>query len=82
MTLKNGDREVLERLVRSGKGTERQRKRARIVLLAAEGQSNRAIAEAVSLHHSQVGVWRKRYEAMGLDGLAGNNGAPSRRSAR
>jgi len=44
-------------------------KRARIVLLAADGTSNRAIAELVDLHYNQVGLWRARYGEFGLAGL-------------
>ena len=43
--------------------------RARIVLLAAEGMSNRDIAERVGLHYNQVGLWRARYGEYGLAGL-------------
>jgi transposase len=44
-------------------------KRARIVLLAADGMSNRAIGEMVDLHYNQVAVWRSRYSEFGLAGL-------------
>lgn len=44
-------------------------KRARIVLLAADGMSNRAIAELIDLHYNQVGLWRARYGESGLAGL-------------
>jgi transposase len=39
------------------------------VLLAADGVSNRDIAETVDLHYNQVGLWRKRYAELGLAGL-------------
>ncbi len=42
--------------------------RARIILLAADGLSNRAIGERVGMHYNQVGEWRQRFE---LDRLAG-----------
>lgn len=44
-------------------------KRARIILLAAEGVSNREIGELVDLHYNQVGLWRQRYLEFGLAGL-------------
>jgi putative transposase len=44
-------------------------KRARIMLLAADGRSNRDIGVLVDMHYNQVGMWRKRYEALGLAGL-------------
>jgi transposase len=39
------------------------------VLLAADGLSNREIAERVGLHYNQVGTWRSRYAELGLAGL-------------
>jgi transposase len=60
----------LERRVRSHTTAQRDATRARIVLLAAQGHTNRAIAELVGLHHNQVGIWRQRYVAGGLAGLA------------
>jgi transposase len=45
-------------------------KRARIVLLAADGVSNRKIGELVDLHYNQVAVWRRRYGDFGVAGLA------------
>jgi transposase len=44
--------------------------RARIVLLAADGVPNRQIAMLVGLNQNQVGMWRKRYAAHGMAGLA------------
>lgn len=45
-------------------------KRARIVLLAAEGLYNIEIARRVQISGSRVGYWRKRFLAQGLEGLA------------
>ena len=60
---------MLEAWCRAGTVEARVAKRARIALLAAEGYSNRQIAELVDLHYNQVGVWRKRYGQYGLAGL-------------
>ncbi len=46
----------------------RTAKRARIVLLAAESMTNRAITELVNMHYNQV-LWRARYGECGLGGL-------------
>lgn len=43
--------------------------RARIVLMAAEGENNRDIAEKVSLSPQMVCKWRQRYIEQGLTGL-------------
>ena len=40
-----------------------------MILLMADGESNRAIGEVVDLHYNQVGMWRARYEEYGLAGL-------------
>jgi transposase len=70
LKLRPGDRAVLESWVRAGTVQARVAKRARIVLLAADGVSNRAIGETVDLHYNQVAVWRSRYGEFGLAGLA------------
>jgi transposase len=69
LKLRRGDRDILESWTRSGTVEARIAKRARIVLMAAEGVSNRDIGEAVDLHYNQVGLWRKRYTDFGLAGL-------------
>jgi len=64
-----GDRLELQRRVRSATAEQREVVRAKIVLAAAAGQSLVAIGEAVGLNPDQVGVWRQRYQARGLEGL-------------
>lgn len=62
--------EEREALVWWAKGGERRtQQRARIILLAAEGFPNRHIAGIVGLNPNQVGMWRKRYVALGREGL-------------
>ena len=60
---------MLESWVRAGTVEARMAKRARIVLLAADGLSNRDIASLVDLHYNQVGMWRARYGEFGVAGL-------------
>jgi transposase len=69
LELRRGDRAVLESWTRAATVEARVAKRARIVLLAADGTSNRDIAERVDLHYNQVGMWRQRYTELGLAGL-------------
>lgn len=69
LVLRDGDRDVLELWVRARTVPARDQQRARIVLLAAEGATNRVIGEMVGLHYNQVAVWRKRYADFGLAGL-------------
>jgi transposase len=57
-------------MVRSRTVEARAAQRARLVLLAADGWSNRAIGETIAMHYNQVGIWRKRYGEFGVAGLA------------
>src|SRR5260370_19682583 len=43
--------------------------RCRVVLAAATGESNVAIAERLSVNRNTVILWRKRFAEEGLDGL-------------
>jgi DNA-binding CsgD family transcriptional regulator len=63
------ERRELERRARSNQVSRRAAQRAQIVLLAAEGVANREIARLVGLNQNQVGMWRKRYAALGMIGL-------------
>jgi transposase len=69
LKLRRGDRAILEAWTRAGTVEARVAQRARIVLLAADGRSNRDIGALVDLHYNQVGVWRQRYAEFGLAGL-------------
>lgn len=60
VVLREGDREELQRRVRAHKSSQRQVRRAQVVLMAADGVSNRQIAMAVGIDQIYVGVWRKR----------------------
>ena len=60
---------MLEAWTRAGTIEARVAKRARIILMAAEGCSNRDIGLVVDLHYNQVGIWRQRYGEYGLAGL-------------
>lgn len=63
------DRRELERLVRAHTTPQRQVRRARVVLLAAEGVPNRRIAAEVGMSEHNVGKWRHRFAVSGLAGL-------------
>ena len=69
LKLRRGDKAILESWTRAGTVEARVAKRARIVLLAAQGRSNRDIGVLVDLHYNQVGMWRQRYVEYGLGGL-------------
>src|SRR5919109_1092857 len=67
--LSRKDRKVLEAVCRSPRTLQRDLKRARIVLLAAEGRSTRSIAKEVGVQPRIVSLWRHRYADHGLEGL-------------
>jgi transposase len=67
--LREGDRERLQALTRSSTAPAGLAQRARIVLLAADGESNTAIADKVGVSRPTVLAWRERYQAKGLAGL-------------
>jgi transposase len=69
LSVTDQDRVVLESTARSRTAAARDVQRARVVLLAADGWSNRAIGAEVGLHYNQVAVWRDRYRDEGLAGL-------------
>jgi transposase len=63
------EREVLVWWSRRPKSPQSIAQRARIVLLAADGMSNVAVAERVGVNQATVVKWRKRFLARRLDGL-------------
>lgn len=69
IVLDDQTRAELERRIRAGTCAQREVRRARIVLLAADGLSSRRISKEVGMHESHVAMWRQRFLAEGLDGL-------------
>jgi transposase len=69
LVLRDGDRERLEGWLRSRTVGSGLAKRARMILLAADGVGNRAIAERVGASPTTVIEWRSRYEQRGVAGL-------------
>lgn len=63
-------RKVLEARVRATTTPQRDVMRARIILLAADGIASRQISQRVGMHESHVAMWRQRFLAGGLKGLA------------
>ncbi|WP_141013664.1 IS630 family transposase [Nocardioides sambongensis] len=70
LVLRDGDREELEQRTRSDRFGAAAAKRARIVLLAADGEANTRIAELTDATVTTVLNWRGRYEERGIAGLA------------
>jgi len=63
------DRLQLRALVRSRSMPHSLVRRARIVLLSGEGQSNREVARRCGISAPAVSHWRRRYQERGLGGL-------------
>ena len=70
LTLRSGDRPVLEQWARSQTRPHRQVQRARMLLGLADGRTLAAVGAAVGATHDTVAAWRDRYLAEGLAGLA------------
>jgi len=69
LVLRLGDREELERWSRASTVSAAAAKRARMVLLAADGVANTRIAELVDTTVTTVLLWRQRYQSKGVAGL-------------
>lgn len=63
-------RTELQKVVRRTRASHRRVLRARIVLAAADGQSNADIARGLSITTDTVRKWRKRFCCEGIGGLA------------
>src|SRR6476660_10421585 len=81
--LKPKVRKVLEARCRAPSTAQRDVRRARRVLLAAEGRSTRSIAAEVGVQPRIVSHWRRRFAEHGLGGLKDRlRAARSRSTAR
>jgi transposase len=69
LTLTSEDRETLDHWTRRPKTAQALALRARIVLAAAEGRSNDAVAAELAVNTHTVGKWRRRFAEQGPDGL-------------
>ena len=66
LPMTDGQREVLESLVRSRTSEFRVVQRAQVLLLAADGVSNVEVAERCEVSRPTVLAWRAQFEAEGL----------------
>lgn len=69
LVLRDGDLERVTTLMRSRSVRAGIAQRARIIVLASEGESNTRIAELVGVTRQTVITWRARYDGTGMDGL-------------
>src|SRR4051812_19909116 len=80
LALRVGDLERLKAITRSSTVSAGLAQRARIVLLAAEGEPLTRIAAAVGVSRPTIRLWRDRHAARGMAGLedAPRSGRPRR----
>lgn len=69
ITLDEETRAVLEARVAAHTSPQRDVKRARIILFAADGMTSAQISRKVGMHESNLAQWRKRFLQHGLEGL-------------
>lgn len=67
--LTESENKILRTWSRGGKTPARLMKRAKIVLLAAQGERNEIIAERLGMHRHQVSRWRRRFVERRLAGI-------------
>jgi transposase len=65
LSIRDNDRKLLINWVRAGTTPQRIARRARIVLLSAEGHSAREIARRLGVSTHTVGLWRRRFASGG-----------------
>ena len=83
VTLTAAERKTLKKRARGAKTAHRDRQRAQIVLLAAQGWPTAAIARRLHITEDTARKWRGRFAARGLGGLGDlpRSGRPRRISA-
>src|SRR3990172_6658045 len=70
LAVSESEAETLRAMARAGTTEQRTALRAKIILQAAEGVANVAIADELGISVPTVGLWRTRFKERGLAGLA------------
>ena len=65
-------RDELRRRVRSGKTSQRDCLRARIILLRSEGKKQQDVADELNVSHVIVSKWTRRFMEQGLEAEKGS----------
>ena len=79
ISLSEDERQQLTRLSKSRSVSVRLAERSQIVLLAAQGLTNKEIGEALGISRQKVGRWRQRYADHGLAGIEKDAPRPGRK---
>ena len=69
LSLSPAQKQELQRLLKAPATPQKRVRRARIVLLAAQGLENSRIAQELRTSPTTVGLWRQRFIDLGLAGL-------------
>ncbi len=69
ISLDDDQRKILETQARSRTRPHQEVQRARLILAAAGGENNDAVAGELGMSPRMVGIWRRRFQAEGLAGL-------------
>ena len=69
LTLTTDERSELQRRVRSLKIRAEDARRARVILMLADGESYSKIEAAIPCYRDYVNRWRRRFLAARIDGL-------------
>jgi transposase len=78
VTLSEQDRLTLNRWVKSRAIGEKQKLRAQLVLMAADGIASQMILKTLKISAPTLSLWRQRYLDKGLEGLKKGKTRPSR----
>ncbi len=77
ITVSDADRRTLEKWLKSRATTPKQKQRARIILMSAEGRPTSELMETLKLSNPTLNRWRRRYQEGGIDALRkGKSKAP------
>jgi transposase len=71
LAITRSQREVLDKLARSRTAAHREVQRARVLLMAGDGEPSAKIAATVGVSATTVKNWRERFACEGLKGLSG-----------
>jgi transposase len=77
ITLTEEDQAILERWVKSRSVGDKQRLRARLVRMTADGLSTKAIMSTLDVSNPTLNKWRNRYLESGVEGLKKGKTRPS-----
>lgn len=78
LSLSDDDKATLDRWVKSRAIGAKQKLRAKIVLMTAEGRPTAELMETLKVSNTTLNLWRRRYQESGIEGLKKGKTRPSR----